>query len=177
MPRKNPKLILLSICLSWPILPCRSCHSQQSLREHFLVSINLPSFLGVEPANPSSGYNLIFPFSFRESSSFYSELLFFFQFQAGLAQQPKAAEDENGDNGDDETPESNDPHFEPIIPLPALVTVTTGEEDEDVVFSHRAKLYRLDKSLKEWKEKGVGDLKILKNKELNTYRVLLRRYN
>ena len=102
---------------------------------------------------------------------------FFFQFQAGLAQQPKAAEDENGDNGDDETPESNDPHFEPIIPLPALVTVTTGEEDEDVVFSHRAKLYRLDKSLKEWKEKGVGDLKILKNKELNTYRVLLRRYN
>ena len=36
----------------------------------------------------------------------------------------------------------HDPHFEPIIPLPELVNVTTGEEDEEVVFKHRAKVYR-----------------------------------
>ena len=34
------------------------------------------------------------------------------------------------------------PHFEPIIPLPDKIDVKTGEEDEEVLFSHRAKLYR-----------------------------------
>ena len=71
--------------------------------------------------------------------------------------------------------ESNDPHFEPIIPLPALVEVKTGEEDEEVIFSQRAKLYRLESSTKEWKERGVGDMKILFNQSKNTYRILLRR--
>ena len=42
---------------------------------------------------------------------------------------------------DDGAPENGpDPHFEPIIPLPELVTVTTGEEDEEIVFQHRAKV-------------------------------------
>nr|CAG4642549.1 EOG090X078K [Evadne anonyx] len=91
-----------------------------------------------------------------------------------VTQSSKAAEDENGED-EDEEPESNDPHFEPIIPLPALVQVTTGEEDEDVVFTERAKLYRFDSSVKEWKEKGVGSMKILNNKEKNTFRILLRR--
>ena len=36
----------------------------------------------------------------------------------------------------------HDPHFEPIIPLPELVNVTTGEEEEEIVFKHRAKVYR-----------------------------------
>ncbi len=36
----------------------------------------------------------------------------------------------------------HEPHFEPIIPLPELVTVTTGEEDEEVLFQHRAKIFR-----------------------------------
>lgn len=45
--------------------------------------------------------------------------------------------------GDEEGGEDNhDPHFEPIIPLPELVQVTTGEEEEQAVFQHRAKLYR-----------------------------------
>lgn len=83
--------------------------------------------------------------------------------------------DEGEDGGDDEAPESHDPHFEPIIPLPALVEVKTGEEDEELIFSHRAKLYRFESSTKEWKEKGVGDIKILHHRQKNTYRVLLRR--
>ena len=79
------------------------------------------------------------------------------------------------DNGINRVPESNDPYFEPIIPLPALVEVKV-DEDEAVIFSHRAKLYRFESSTKEWKEKGVGDIKILHNKDNNTYRILLRRY-
>lgn len=42
----------------------------------------------------------------------------------------------------------------------------TGEEDEAVVFRHRAKLYRFDSASSQWKERGVGEVKILKN--LNT---------
>lgn len=32
--------------------------------------------------------------------------------------------------------------FKPIIPLPDLVEVKTGEEDEEKLFVHRAKLFR-----------------------------------
>lgn len=89
---------------------------------------------------------------------------------------PQEDKTNHGEDDNDEVPESNDPHFEPIIPLPALVEVKTGEEDEEVIFSHRAKLYRYVAESKEWKEKGVGDIKILYNKDKNTYRILLRRY-
>ena len=80
-------------------------------------------------------------------------------------------DDDDGAGADD----SHDPHFEPIIPLPELVTVTTGEEDEEIAFKHRAKVYRFDPEKKEWKDRGVGDIKILKHKAKNTFRVLLRR--
>ena len=56
-------------------------------------------------------------------------------------QQEEKSKQAGDDN--DEVPENNDPHFEPIISLPALVEVKTGEEDETVMFSHRANLYRL----------------------------------
>ena len=52
----------------------------------------------------------------------------------------------------------------------------TGEEDEEAVFKHRCKLYRFDSNTKEWKEKGTGEMKILKHKlKANSYRVLMRR--
>jgi len=53
--------------------------------------------------------------------------------------------------------------------------VKTGEEEEQVIFKYRAKVYRHDDNTKEWKERGVGDIKILHNQERNTFRVLLRR--
>lgn len=65
------------------------------------------------------------------------------------------------------------PDFKPIIPLPAEVEVKTGEENETVMFSHRAKLFRMVD--KEWKERGIGDIKILKSKTDGKYRVLMRR--
>lgn len=69
----------------------------------------------------------------------------------------------------------NDPHFEPIIALPEKIKVTTGEEEEDVVFSHRAKLYRFEKDSKQWKERGLGDIKILYHDENSRSRILMRR--
>jgi len=89
----------------------------------------------------------------------------------------KATPKKDGDesDGEDAEEDAHDPHFEPIVPLPELVTVTTGEEDEEVVFKHRAKVYRFDSDTKQWKERGVGDIKILKHPQTLKYRVLLRR--
>lgn len=65
------------------------------------------------------------------------------------------------------------PDFKPIIPLPAEVPVNTGEENETVLFCERAKLYRYVN--KEWRERGVGNIKILHNPETNKVRILMRR--
>jgi len=42
-----------------------------------------------------------------------------------------------------------------------------------VTFCQRAKLFRY--SNKEWKERGVGDMKILKHRQTGRYRVVMRR--
>ncbi|XP_060534737.1 E3 SUMO-protein ligase RanBP2 [Cylas formicarius] len=79
------------------------------------------------------------------------------------------AADEDGGGGD------HDPHFEPIVPLPDQIVVTTGEEDETPLFNERAKLFRFDGDAAEWKERGVGQMKVLFHPRDKTYRLLLRR--
>ncbi|XP_042162379.1 E3 SUMO-protein ligase RanBP2-like [Oncorhynchus tshawytscha] len=66
-------------------------------------------------------------------------------------------------------------YFEPVVPLPDLVEISTGEENENVCFSHRAKLYRYDKDLNQWKERGIGDLKILQHCDTKRVRLIMRR--
>jgi E3 SUMO-protein ligase RanBP2 len=65
------------------------------------------------------------------------------------------------------------PDFKPIIPLPDEIEVKTGEENEEVMFSERCKLFRMAEA--EWKERGIGNIKILKSKENGKYRILMRR--
>lgn len=55
--------------------------------------------------------------------------------------------------------EADNIYFKPVIPLPDKVDVKTGEEQEDVLYCHRAKLFRFVQG--EWKERGIGDVKIL----------------
>eukprot|EP00096_Caligus_rogercresseyi_P009702 TRINITY_DN3341_c0_g1_i2.p1 TRINITY_DN3341_c0_g1~~TRINITY_DN3341_c0_g1_i2.p1 ORF type:complete len:1855 (+),score=585.20 TRINITY_DN3341_c0_g1_i2:261-5825(+) len=81
----------------------------------------------------------------------------------------------NSSKNEDPEEEDHDPYFEPIIELPELVDVKSGEEEEKVLFSHRSKAYRYESSTKEWKERGIGDIKILEHEDRNTFRVLLRR--
>ncbi|XP_041351862.1 ranBP2-like and GRIP domain-containing protein 4 isoform X2 [Gigantopelta aegis] len=71
--------------------------------------------------------------------------------------------------------EGEDSHiyFEPVVPLPDKIEVKTGEEDESVLFEHRAKLYRFDSG--EWKERGLGNVKILENRLTKKIRILMRR--
>ncbi|XP_050071746.1 E3 SUMO-protein ligase RanBP2 [Anopheles maculipalpis] len=82
--------------------------------------------------------------------------------------------DDDGATGENSvTEEENNTYFAPVIPLPDKVEVKTGEEDEHVLYTHRAKLYRFISS--EWKERGIGDVKILKHKETGKLRVVMRR--
>ncbi|XP_008295760.1 ran-specific GTPase-activating protein [Stegastes partitus] len=71
---------------------------------------------------------------------------------------------------------NHDPHFEPIVSLPEQ-DVKTLEEDEEELFKMRAKLYRFasENDPPEWKERGTGDVKLLKHKEKGTIRLLMRR--
>ncbi|XP_043926927.1 E3 SUMO-protein ligase RanBP2-like [Protopterus annectens] len=81
--------------------------------------------------------------------------------------------DEESEVGQDE--ERDGQYFEPVVPLPDLIAVSTGEENEQVIFSHRAKLYRYDKDAGQWKERGIGDVKILQNYDTKRVRVVMRR--
>ncbi|TYI99107.1 hypothetical protein E1A91_D01G264200v1 [Gossypium mustelinum] len=61
----------------------------------------------------------------------------------------------------------------PIVKLEE-VAVTTGEEDEDPILDLKAKLYRFDKEGNQWKERGVGNVKLLKHKVNGKVRLVMR---
>jgi len=72
--------------------------------------------------------------------------------------------------------EEVDPYYPPIIYLPEVV-VNSGEDGEEEMFKRRARLYRYAHECKpaEWKERGTGDVRILRNEETGNYRVVMRR--
>uniref|UniRef100_A0A8C7XAI0 E3 SUMO-protein ligase RanBP2 n=1 Tax=Oryzias sinensis TaxID=183150 RepID=A0A8C7XAI0_9TELE len=117
-------------------------------------------------------------FRFGESTSGFS-----FSFQPGISPSKSPAKlnqsrasvgtDDEQDVTQDE--ERDGQYFEPVVPLPDLVEVSTGEENEQSIFSHRAKLYRFDKDVGQWKERGIGDLKILQNYDSKRVRLIMRR--
>ena len=78
-----------------------------------------------------------------------------------------------------ETVQEEDPEkeasidFKPIVTLPESVSMKSWDDNADVLFVHRSKLFRFDGG--QWKERGVGDVKILKHKETGRARVLMRR--
>ena len=76
---------------------------------------------------------------------------------------------------DSSTSYTEDIHFEPLIPLPEQIEIHTGEEEEEVLFSSRAKLYRYDKDVSAWKDRGIGTMKILHNSMKGRSRILMRR--
>jgi Ran-binding protein 1 len=61
------------------------------------------------------------------------------------------------------------------------VEVVSGEEDEAVIYTQRGKLFLYGETLldvgsgkKSWKERGIGDIRILQHKEHQRMRVLMR---
>jgi len=75
---------------------------------------------------------------------------------------------------EDEAPESPDVHFEPLVHL-EKTDIKTNEESEEQSFKMRAKLFKFDAESKEWKERGTGDVRLLKHKENGKTRLVMRR--
>mmetsp|Transcript_62843 Transcript_62843/g.185604 ORF Transcript_62843/g.185604 Transcript_62843/m.185604 type:complete len:207 (-) Transcript_62843:364-984(-) len=95
----------------------------------------------------------------------------------------KPAEDPKEENkAGEEKPkeEESTATFEPVVKLDE-VEVTSGEEDEEVVIDVRSKLFiygetLLDKGTgkKTWRERGIGQAKILRHREHQRLRLLMR---
>eukprot|EP01112_Ceratiomyxa_fruticulosa_P013977 TRINITY_DN396_c0_g1_i4.p1 TRINITY_DN396_c0_g1~~TRINITY_DN396_c0_g1_i4.p1 ORF type:complete len:210 (-),score=67.95 TRINITY_DN396_c0_g1_i4:118-747(-) len=82
------------------------------------------------------------------------------------------------DEGGEENPEAEaNVNFEPVIKLKAVET-KTFEEEEDVLFKMRAKLFGWGKDVSGqpcWRERGTGDVKFLKHQKTGKSRMLMRR--
>ncbi|KAJ6865319.1 hypothetical protein NC651_035791 [Populus alba x Populus x berolinensis] len=85
----------------------------------------------------------------------------------------KEREDENATSTRTAEDEDTGAQVAPIVKLEE-VAVTTGEEDEDAILDLKAKLYRFDKEGNQWKERGVGTVKLLKHKESAKVRLVFR---
>jgi Ran-binding protein 1 len=85
------------------------------------------------------------------------------------ASKPKAAEEED--------PENEEPNvdFQPVVHLTEKVDTKTNEELEEQTFKMRAKLFKFDRESREWKERGTGDVRLLKHKENGKTRLVMRR--
>ncbi|KAH8859123.1 E3 SUMO-protein ligase RanBP2 [Schistosoma japonicum] len=82
----------------------------------------------------------------------------------------------NNDNDNDKVELLDDSKltFKPVLEvMPQKIEVLTGEENDEVIFCHRAKLYRWDNNT--WHERGVGDLKLLRSTVTGVIRCLMRR--
>src|ERR1700759_325627 len=77
----------------------------------------------------------------------------------------------------EDNPEAHEPdaHFEPVVHLTEKVETKTNEESEEQVFKMRAKLFKFDRDSKERKERGTGDVRLLKHKENGKTRLDMRR--
>lgn len=87
----------------------------------------------------------------------------------------KAKKDDEATQED--SPENHEPdvQFEPVVRLTEKVETKTNEELEEQVFKMRAKLFKFDRESKEWKERGTGDVRLLKHKENGKTRLVMRR--
>ncbi|RCK62926.1 Ran-specific GTPase-activating protein 1 [Candida viswanathii] len=87
----------------------------------------------------------------------------------------EAESKQGGDDNEVAEEEEADVQFTPVIQLDKKVDVKTNEEDEEVLYKVRAKLFRFHADTKEWKERGTGDVKFLKHKVTGKTRILMRR--
>ena len=71
--------------------------------------------------------------------------------------------------------ESPEVEFEPVVRLTEKVETKTNEEAEEQTFKMRAKLFKFDRETREWKERGTGDVRLLKHKENKKTRLVMRR--
>eukprot|EP00584_Thalassiosira_punctigera_P005585 CAMPEP_0172527646 /NCGR_PEP_ID=MMETSP1067-20121228/2293_1 /TAXON_ID=265564 ORGANISM="Thalassiosira punctigera, Strain Tpunct2005C2" /NCGR_SAMPLE_ID=MMETSP1067 /ASSEMBLY_ACC=CAM_ASM_000444 /LENGTH=209 /DNA_ID=CAMNT_0013311435 /DNA_START=142 /DNA_END=771 /DNA_ORIENTATION=- len=76
--------------------------------------------------------------------------------------------------------EESTAHFEPVVKLEE-VEVKSGEEEEETLCTYRSKLFLYGETLldkgtgkKSWKERGIGEARILRHREHQRLRFLMR---
>lgn len=85
----------------------------------------------------------------------------------------KPKDDDNHDeNGDEEVAPNEELAIENTCDM-TPIEIKTGEEDENLLFEQRCKLYRFKD--KEYKERGLGLIKALKHRETGKGRLIMRR--
>lgn len=119
------------------------------------VGFGFPSFATTPTSSASTLFGSSFSFSMTPTVASPNRS----QMQTGRS--PNVSVNSENEYYEEEAEGDDGIHFEPVIPLPEKIQVKTGEEDEEVVYCHRAKLFRLDNN--EWKERGLGDIKILRH--------------
>jgi len=89
----------------------------------------------------------------------------------------KPSAEEAAEEGEDEDVEREcTKEFTPVVKLEIIEsseTKTTGEENENILFEAKTKAYRFLEG--EWKERGLGPMKILEHKATKKCRLLMRR--
>lgn len=88
-----------------------------------------------------------------------------------------------GEAGDEDAgaDERHGADFKPLVQL-AKVDIESGEDEEEVIFKRRCKVYLFikediyggEKRTNYWKERGTGDVKLLKHKTFGKIRLLMR---
>ena len=91
------------------------------------------------------------------------------------AQGKTVGEEGAGGHDRDDLEAETDISFQPIVSLPDMVKMKSWDEDANTLFSQRAKLFRFDEMLSEWKERGVGELKIMKHRISGKVQLIMRR--
>ncbi|KIZ02871.1 putative Ran-binding protein 1 c [Monoraphidium neglectum] len=87
---------------------------------------------------------------------------------------PAAAAADAGEGDDGADPEEEcQAEFKPLVQLEEVET-STGEEDEECLIDLKCKLYRFDSNSNEWKERGIGQARLLKHKANQRVRLLMR---
>jgi Ran-binding protein 1 len=95
--------------------------------------------------------------------------------RSGSAKALKDKEAAEADDEDKVEEEEADVHFEPVVHLTEKVDTKTNEEAEEQTFKMRAKLFKFDRDSREWKERGTGDVRLLKHRENGKTRLVMRR--
>lgn len=91
------------------------------------------------------------------------------------AQADKAKAEGGEEDQEKADEEEADVHFEPVVHLTEKVDTKTNEELEEQTFKMRAKLFKFDRESREWKERGTGDVRLLKHRENGKTRLVMRR--
>ncbi|KAF6265225.1 RanBP1 domain-containing protein [Scenedesmus sp. NREL 46B-D3] len=95
-------------------------------------------------------------------------------FSAAASASDGGAAAAEGEEDDGAAPEEEcQAEYKPVVQLEEVET-STGEEDEEALAELKCKLYRFEAAGNEWKERGLGVVKLLQHKANKKIRLLMR---